>query len=125
MRVAQPANDVGSIGMDLREYEQIKFDLAGVLRSVETFVPPDRHDQQERIRDLFARLAEDRFNLVAVGRFSRGKTSLINAVLATDRLPTGIRPITSVITTVAYGSKERAIIRRIGWSLDEEIPLET
>ena len=48
----------------------------------------------------------------------------MNAVLATDRLPTGIRPLTSVITTVAYGSKERAIITRIGLRLDEEIPLE-
>jgi Dynamin family len=110
--------------MDLRDYEQVKFDLAEVLRSVETFVPRDRHDQKERSRDLFSRLAEDRFNLVVVGRFSRGKTSLMNAVLATDRLPTGIRPLTSVITTVAYGSKERAIIKRIGWRLEEDIPLE-
>jgi GTP-binding protein EngB required for normal cell division len=110
--------------MDLRDYEQLKFDLAEVLRSVETFVPRDRHDQKDRIRDLFSRLAEDRFNLVVVGRFSRGKTSLMNAVLATDRLPTGIRPLTSVITTVAYGSKEQAIIKRIGMRLDEEIPLE-
>ena len=110
--------------MDLRDYEQLKFDLAEVLRSVETFVPCDRHDQKDRIRDLFSRLAEDRFNLVVVGRFSRGKTSLMNAVLATDRLPTGIRPLTSVITTVAYGSKEQAIIKRIGLRLDEEIPLE-
>jgi predicted GTPase len=110
--------------MDLREYEQLKFALAGLLRSVETMIPRDRHDQQDRIRDLFARLAEDRFNLVVVGRFSRGKTSLMNAVLATDRLPTGIRPLTSVITTVAYGSKERVIIRSIGHLLDQEIPFD-
>lgn len=50
--------------MDLREYEQIKFDLAGLLRSVEAIVPRDQHDQQDRIRDLFSRLAEDQFNLV-------------------------------------------------------------
>ena len=101
--------------MDLRDYEQSKFEIAELLRSVDTFVSRDRHDLQDRIRDLFSRLAEDRFNLVVVGRFSRGKTSLMNAVLATDRLPTGIRPLTSVITTVAYGSKEQAIIRRIGF----------
>lgn len=48
----------------------------------------------------------------------------MNAVLATDRLPTGMRPLTSVITAVAYGSRERVIIRRIGLLLDEEIPFE-
>jgi len=58
--------------MDLREYEQIKFEFAEVLRSVQTFVPRDRHDQHERIRELFSRIAEDCFNLVVVGRFSRG-----------------------------------------------------
>jgi Dynamin family len=110
--------------MDLREYEQIKFELAEMLRSVQATVAHDRHREQERIRELFSRLAEDRFNLVVVGRFSRGKTSLMNAILGTDRLPTGIRPLTSVITTVAYGSKEQAVIKRIGFHIDEEIPLE-
>ena len=110
--------------MDLREYEQIKFEFAEVLRSVQTFVPRDRHDQHERIRELFSRLAEDCFNLVVVGRFSRGKTSLMNAILGTDRLPTGIRPLTSVITTVAYGSKGQAVIKFIGFHIDRKIPLE-
>lgn len=99
--------------MDLREYEQIKFEFAELLRSVQIVVPRDRHNEHERIRELFSRLAEDRFNLVVVGRFSRGKTSLMNAILGTDRLPTGIRPLTSVITTVAYGSKEQAVIKTI------------
>ncbi len=110
--------------MDLREYEQIKFEFAEVLRSVQTYVPRDRHDQHERIRELFSRLAEDCFNLVVVGRFSRGKTSLMNAILGTDRLPTGIRPLTSVITTVAYGSKGQAVIKFIGFHIDRKIPLE-
>jgi hypothetical protein len=110
--------------MDLREYEQTKFELAEVLRSVQPYVPWDHGAHQDRIRDFFSRLAEDRFNLVVAGRFSRGKTSLMNAILGTDRLPTGIRPLTSVITTVAYGSKEQAVIKRIGFHIDQEIPLE-
>ena len=59
-----------------------------------------------RITQLFTRLAEDRFNLVAVGRFSRGKSTLMNAILGVDRLPMGILPLTSVITSVAYASRE-------------------
>lgn len=110
--------------MDLREYEQTKFEIAEVLRSISPCASAGGSDEQDRVRDLFSRLAEDRFNLVMVGRFSRGKTSLMNALLATDRLPTGIRPLTSVITTVAYGSKEQAVIKYVGRRLTEEISLD-
>jgi hypothetical protein len=112
--------------VDLREYEQVKFELAALLRSADACDlrdPQDRHVHDDLVRDLFARLAEDRFNLVVVGRFSRGKTSLMNAVLATDRLPIGIRPLTSVITTVAYGSQEKAVIHYENFSIPEDIPL--
>jgi small GTP-binding protein len=109
--------------MDLRGYEQHKFAIADILRSAALLVPRHSHDCEERIEELLARLAEDRFNLVVVGRFSRGKTSLMNAILATDRLPTGIVPLTSVITTVAYGSKEQVILRYHGRILEQEVPI--
>src|SRR6266851_8266665 len=124
MRNGPPTGEIRSNGMDLRDYEQSKFEIAELLRSIETSVSRDRYGLQDRIRDLFSRLAEDRFNLVVVGRFSRGKTSLMNAVLTTDRLPTCIRPLTSVITTVAYGSKEQAVIKYVGRRLSEEISLD-
>jgi small GTP-binding protein len=109
--------------MDLREYEQIKFRLAELLRSSGASSSKLPQPMQDRVRELFSRLAEDRFNLVVVGRFSRGKTSLMNAVLGTDRLPTGIRPLTSVITTVTYGSSEKAMIHTAGLSIPQEVRL--
>jgi septin family protein len=109
--------------MDLREYEQIKFRLAELLRSSGAFSSKLPQPMQDQVRELFSRLAEDRFNLVVVGRFSRGKTSLMNAVLGTDRLPTGIRPLTSVITTVTYGSSEKAMIHTAGLSIPQEVRL--
>jgi small GTP-binding protein len=110
--------------MDLTEYARAKFELAGILRSAAAALRERRPDTQAPFTDLFARLAEDRFNLVVVGRFSRGKTSLMNAMLYTERLPTGIVPLTSVITTVSYGSAERAFIEHEGWSLPQEIGLD-
>jgi GTP-binding protein EngB required for normal cell division len=112
--------------MDLQGYEKTKFALAELLRSADALDPRDpqgRHANGDLVRDLFSRLAEDRFNLVVVGRFSRGKTSLMNAILGSDRLPTGIRPLTSVITTVTYGSEEKAVIHYRHLGLPEEIPL--
>ena len=109
--------------MNLHEYEQIKFQLAEPLRSSGASSSQLPQGLQNDVRALFGRLAEDRFNLVVVGRFSRGKTSLMNAVLGSDRLPTGIRPLTSVITTVTYGSTEKAMIHYAGSHLPQEVRL--
>jgi GTP-binding protein EngB required for normal cell division len=110
--------------MNLAEYERAKFELAELLRSIAALVKDPSREHQERLRELFARLAEDRFNLVVVGRFSRGKTSLMNAILGTGRLPVGIVPLTSVITTVTYGSKEQVVIHYHDHGLTSEVPLE-
>jgi len=81
---------------------------------------------EDRLRELFVRLAEDRFNLVMVGRFSRGKTSLVNAILGKNWLPTGIVPLTSVITTISYGSKEQVIVSyKEPHRLSTEVPLDS
>jgi GTP-binding protein EngB required for normal cell division len=109
--------------MDLREYEQAKFTLAEILRGISHAIPDALSPQRERARDLFARLAEDRFNLVVVGRFSRGKTSLMNAILGSNHLPTGLAPLTSVITAVTYGSKTQVVLRFDNRILDAEVPL--
>lgn len=110
--------------MNLREYEQNKFQLAELLRSASRTVPDEDVRLRERLQDLFVRLAEDRFNLVVVGRFNRGKTSLMNAILGSDRLPIGIIPLTSVITTVTYGSKELAVLKYQNRMLDSEISID-
>lgn len=111
--------------MNLADYGAAKLELADILRSI-----PGVEDSSSSAplrwaaRDLFARLAEDRFNLVVAGRFSRGKTTLINVLLGTDRLPTGILPLTSVITSVAYGSCERVRIELETGAIGFEVPME-
>jgi small GTP-binding protein len=111
--------------VDLREYEQQKFAIAEILRGAALIIPEARTELRLRLQGLFARLAEDRFNLVVVGRFSRGKTSLMNAILGSDRLPTGIAPLTSVITTVTYGSKEQVVLKYNNRVMDQEIPIKS
>ena len=111
--------------MDLRGYEQAKFELSELLQSVERFVADDKDQAvKTRLHSLLIRLAEDRFNLVVAGRFSRGKSSLMNAILGMDRLPTGIVPLTSVITTVSYGTSEKVTLKYQQGRIDSEIKLE-
>ncbi|HTV79797.1 MAG TPA: dynamin family protein [Steroidobacteraceae bacterium] len=110
--------------MDLGSYQAAKFELAEVLRALVALAPKDCSAINQDAPDLFARLSEDRFNLLVVGRFSRGKTSLMNAILGMDRLPTGLLPLTSVITSVAYGSKEGVCILPQAEGTGFEVPLE-
>ena len=57
------------------------------------------------------RVGEDRFNLVVLGEFKRGKSTLINALLERDVLPTGVVPLTSVVTAIRAGYRDRLIVR--------------
>lgn len=113
--------------MDLHEYDEVKFNLAALLRSADAFDPRDaqgRHANGDLFRHLFSRLAA---KIASISLSSAGsaaaRTSLMNAVLNTDRLPTGIRPLTSVITTVTYGSEEKAVIHYQNSRIPEDIPL--
>jgi GTP-binding protein EngB required for normal cell division len=108
--------------MDLKQYEQTKFSMAELIRSAQAVDTQD-HDLLSASRDLLMRLADDRFNLMLVGRFSRGKSTLINAILGAAHLPTGILPLTSVITTVRYGSRTQVVLNFNDRQLRQEIPL--
>lgn len=116
--------------MDLKSYEQVKFELAELIRSGQLFASEKVKDSNTRWqteqpwRDLLTRLAEDRFTVVVAGRFNRGKSSLMNALLGLDRLPTGIVPLTSVITYVRYGTSERVLLDYQGSGLRGETTLQ-
>ncbi|MGO9883598.1 MAG: dynamin family protein [Solirubrobacteraceae bacterium] len=69
------------------------------------------------VRDVEAarvRLDEDLFNLVVLGEFKRGKSTLINALLGRDLLPTGVVPLTTAITIVGFGPVERLTVQYEG-----------
>ncbi|SDM48592.1 Dynamin family protein [Geoalkalibacter ferrihydriticus] len=52
---------------------------------------------------LQQRLAEGRFHLAVMGQFKRGKSTLLNALLGEDLLPTDILPATSIPTYILAG----------------------
>ncbi len=61
-------------------------------------------------RDLAQRLEQNRFHLVVVGQFKRGKTTFLNALLGEAILPVAVLPLTSVVTVLRYGDSPRAVV---------------
>ena len=111
-------------GGSLRRYTLAKQEVAALVRAEKQFFEAQgMREAAGRCQELVVQLAEDRFNLVVVGQFKRGKSTLMNALLGRNLLPTGLLPLTSAITTVCYGSTERVVLRRKGWGWEQEVPL--
>lgn len=109
----------------LSDYTNAKLRLGDLLQTFLRFAE-QRHDEERirYIRELLADLAEDNFRIALFGKYNRGKSTLMNALLGTDRLPTGVLPLTSVVTTVRYDSREHVDVLRAGWSFTQEIPID-
>ena len=58
----------------------------------------------ERADQLADRMERGRFHVSVVGEFKRGKSTLVNALVGTAVLPTGVVPVTTVPTEVSYGA---------------------
>ena len=63
---------------------------------------------REQLAALLDRLDAARLRILVVGEAKRGKSTLINALLGREVLPSGVTPLTAVATTVRYGNDPRA-----------------
>lgn len=66
---------------------------------------------RERLDGLRDRLASARLRVLVAGEAKRGKSTLINALLGREVLPSGVTPLTAVTTTVRYGDDQHAEAR--------------
>ncbi|HPD76624.1 MAG TPA: dynamin family protein [Methanoregulaceae archaeon] len=65
----------------------------------------------ERIADLEKRLSQGRFHLAVLGQVKRGKSTLLNALLGEDVLPTAVVPLTAIPTFIQYGTERSLRVR--------------
>ena len=114
---AQPDSRAG-----LASYEHHKHQIAQILRELHADAYRSKNqDVEHEVSQLANKLASDRFYLTVIGQFSRGKSTLMNAILGKEYLPSGIVPTTSAITAVSYGSREKVVLRRSDTNLTSEI----
>jgi len=55
-----------------------------------------------------AAVLQSEINVAVYGRFKAGKSSFLNHFIGRNILPTGVVPVTSAITTLRYGERDRA-----------------
>ncbi len=89
--------------MVLDIYSQYKKELIDCLREAEEL--EGNRSQDGWAANLLEKIENNVFHLVVLGQFKRGKTSLINALLGTDLLPTAIVPLTSIATVLQHGQE--------------------
>jgi predicted GTPase len=72
--------------------------------------------QAEEARDLRERVSAGRFHVACIGQFKRGKSTLINALVGSPVLPTGVVPVTAVPTLLRSGEPAaRVHLKSTGW----------
>jgi GTPase Era involved in 16S rRNA processing len=109
---------------ELRSYTQRKLALGELLRTIrQSFIVLGREDAEIQYREWLAKLAEDRFTLAVLGQFKRGKSSLMNAIIGEELLPTGVLPLTSAITILKYGPSKRLVVHRENALYPAELPV--
>lgn len=63
---------------------------------------------------------DERFiDVVVLGQFKAGKSSFINSVLGENILPTGVIPVTSIITRLKFGMQRTAFVKFLDNSVKE------
>jgi Dynamin family len=79
---------------------------AAILAALDQLDAQAGEADRQRLAALRDRLAAARLRVLVAGEAKRGKSTLINALLGRDVLPTGVTPLTAVATTVTAGLPE-------------------
>lgn len=75
------------------------------------------------LRETLDKLSQEEVYLAIFGLFKRGKSTLINALLGQTIVPTGVTPVTSIITRIRYSEKLKAKIT-FDDNTTKEVPIE-
>lgn len=97
--------------LEISKYLAKRHRLQGILSSIRVVLSDfNLTNQAEDIKEDFYRLSDEKFNLVIVGEFSRGKSTFVNALLGRRMLPVSKNPTTAVISKIVYGETAEYIV---------------
>ena len=99
--------------------ENLSSVLDDAIRQVVSLGPSYEADAA-KLTELKDRLASGQFHLAVLGQFKRGKSTLLNALLGQNVLPTSVVPLTAVPTWIRFGRTLRARVEFSGATVPEE-----
>lgn len=86
-----------------------RFDVAEEISTISNLIQ-NRLDlilEGEILNSVSKKLKEDKFQVLIMGEFSTGKSTLLNALLGEQALPMKTTPATAIITRIRYGEKPK------------------
>src|SRR3990167_8745754 len=89
----------------LEEFIKHKAEILTVIENIETLTKEDADTIDDRLLTVKEHLLSNCFNLVILGQFKRGKTTLINSLIGKEILPSSVVPLTSVVTILKYADE--------------------
>jgi ribosome biogenesis GTPase A len=112
--------------MAVRDQVVERQSVEGVLHTLLAIgLTANNQSVQTRLLCLQEKLAAGQLHLAVLGQMKRGKSSLINALLKADVLPTGVLPVTAIITEIRYGEVPDATIVYATGGLREQVALSS
>lgn len=97
--------------LELTNYMEKRNHLQSILSSIRVVLSDfNLKSKEDAVKKDFYRLDDERFNLVVVGEFSRGKSTFVNALLGHRVLPVSKSPTTAVISKIVYGEHPEYIV---------------
>ncbi|RLB88478.1 MAG: Dynamin family protein, partial [Deltaproteobacteria bacterium] len=92
----------------LDHYKKLRTQLIGNIEQLEK-ISFGRSNTKiaDNFREIRDKLIENRFHLVVLGQFKRGKSTFINSIIGDRILPTSVVPLTSIVTMLKYGEVEK------------------
>lgn len=93
----------------LDHYRDLRTQLIGNIEHLREI--SSRRDNEkivDNLNEIREKLIENRFHLVVLGQFKRGKSTFINSIIGDKILPTSVIPLTSIVTILKFGQHEEA-----------------
>ena len=92
-----------------KDFASVRLQVANILKQLsDSFKALDAAKRAASLANTRESLLDDTFRVLVLGEFSRGKSTLINAMLSEPVLPAKIAPCTAVITRLCFGERKRA-----------------
>lgn len=89
-----------------------EFELYEILCTTETVAAqyPTGKEVQKRIGRAKEAVSTRKYRIAVVGEFKKGKSSLINALVGSNLLPTNVLPTTAVVNRIVFGESRQITV---------------